>query len=276
MDILKTIIPAAGKGARFAPYTTVIPKEMLPILNRPAIHYALEEVLLSGIESLFMVTSKKKECMVDYLEQAAGKHESRFHIGYVRQNEPRGLGDAVRLARPLIGKEYFTVLLPDDLIFSDQPGLLQLMRVARQERASVIAVQEVAPELVSNYGIVAIKKQITPNLFQVSHLVEKPQAHTAPSNLAVVGRYVLSHKIFAALDEVDQYSDAEELQLTDAITTMMRNNERVFAYKLHGTRYDIGTPAGWLNANIGIGLTTPSIAQSILPYHQPSLRNLTT
>jgi UTP--glucose-1-phosphate uridylyltransferase len=150
----------------------------------------------------------------------------------------------------VIGKEYFAICLPDDLIVHETPGIAQLMRIAKQEKASVIAVQEMPLEAIGSYGVIGIKKQISPSLFQVSHLVEKPKPKDAPSNLAVVGRYVISSKIFQALDEVGVYAQ-KELQLSDGISQMIHNNERVFAYKIQGTRYDIGTPLGWLKAVVG-------------------------
>jgi len=283
MDISKAIIPAAGLGTRFLPYTKAVPKEMLPIINKPAIEYIVQEGISSDIHNFCMVTGRSKQAIANYFDTApeldyylreAGKEKlisgldrliRQAQFTYVRQSEPLGLGHAIWLARHTIGKEYFGIFLPDDIIISKQPGLAQLIRIARQEKASVIAVQEVPQECVSSYGIVAVKKQITPNLFQVSQLVEKPDAKDAPSNLAVIGRYVLSHKIFQALDDISSYA-SEELQLTDGITQMMKHNEKVFAYKIQGTRYDVGTPIGWLKATIGIALQDPAYAPHIRSY----------
>lgn len=260
MDIVKAIIPVAGRGTRFAPYTTTIAKEMLPLLTRPALHYSLEEAALSSMEAVYLVTASSKPEITTYSDQFFRQDEYRkVNVGYLLQREALGLGHAVYQARHLIGKEYCAVLLPDDIIVSQPPALAQLMRVARQERASVIAVQEMPPHLISSYGVIGIKKQITPNLFQVSNLIEKPSPHDAPSNLAIVGRYILSSKIFAALEHLDNYSDSE-MQLTDAIAQMLHNNERVFAFKVQGARYDIGTPLGWLTANVGFALQDPTLA----------------
>src|SRR5581483_9321439 len=184
------------------------------------------------------------------------------NFSYVRQPEPLGLGHAVWMARHTIGKEYFGILLPDDVITGKIPGLLQLIKLARQEKASVIAVQEVPIECISSYGVISIKKKITPSLFQVSHLVEKPAQKDAPSNLAVIGRYVLSYKIFDALKDISSYATGE-LQLTDGISSMMKNNEKVYAYKIQGTRYDIGTPVGWLKAIISLGLQHPEYGPAL-------------
>jgi UTP--glucose-1-phosphate uridylyltransferase len=277
MDICKAIIPAAGLGTRFLPFTKAVPKEMLPLLNKPAIQYIIEEGLKSEIKNFTVITSKDKQALAHHFDPSPElelllkeRNKSTLldeldaiirtaHFTYVRQPEPLGLGHAVWMARHTIGKEYFGIFLPDDIIVSPTPALAQLIRIARQEKASVIAVQEVPSECVSSYGVIGIKKQITPKLFQVSHLVEKPQAKDAPSNLAVIGRYVLSHKIFNALEEVTPYAIGE-LQLTDAISHMIKNNEKVFAYKVQGIRYDIGTPIGWLKATMGMALQDPAYA----------------
>lgn len=281
MDIIKAVIPAAGLGTRFLPFTKAVPKELVPLLNKPAIQYVVEEALHSDVNQFLFITSKDKEAIADHFD-VSDKLESILkerdqeqlladinkiirlaQFTYIRQSEPLGLGHAIGLARNSIGpKEYFTVLLPDDIIMGNPPGLAQLIRIARQEKASVIAVQEVPDECVSSYGIVSIKKQITPSLFQVGNLVEKPAKKDAPSNLAIIGRYVLSPKIFKALDEISVH-DNKELQLTDGISHMMKNNEKVFAYKVQGIRYDVGTPIGWIKSIIGIALQTPAYAPHI-------------
>lgn len=280
MDITKAIIPAAGMGTRFLPYTAAIPKEMLALLNKPAIQYIIEEGLSSNIKNFLMITSRHKQAIADHFDvgpeltqflkeknkleliHSIEKIAKSAEFTYIRQTEALGLGHAVWMARHAIGKEYFGVMLPDDIIVNKAPGLAQLMQIALQEKASVIAIQEVPNECVSSYGVIAVKKQISGSLFQVSSLVEKPQQKDAPSNLAVIGRYVLSHKIFPALDEVGRYSTGE-LQLTDGISQMIKNNEKVFAYKVQGTRYDIGTPVGWIKAIIGLALQDPSYAPHI-------------
>ena len=283
MDVTKAIIPAAGLGTRFLPLTKAIPKEMIPVLNKPAIQYIVEEGLASNIKHFLMITSSKKQALADYFDYSPcldmllkernksdlitelNKIIKKAHFTYIRQSEPMGLGHAIMQARHIIEKEYFGIFLPDDIIVAKQAALAQLIRIARQEKGSVIAVQEVPPECVSSYGVIAIKKQITPNLFQVSHLVEKPNQKDAPSNLAVIGRYVLSHKIFNALDDISSYA-TDEIQLTDGITQMMKHNEKVFAFKVQGTRYDIGNPIGWLKAIIGMALQDPTYAPYIKSY----------
>lgn len=293
MEINKVIIPAAGLGTRFFPYCKAVPKELLPIINKPALQIIMEEALMSSLNNFLIITRHDKN-ISNLFDPAPGlqallreRHQEELtsgiqriirtsNISYINQAEPLGLGHALWLARHLMGKEYCAIMLPDDLITSDQPAIGQLMRIARQEKASVIAVQEVPDEELSNYGVITIKKQITPNLYQVANIVEKPQPHEASSNLAVVGRYVLSYKLFAALEQLSTYAK-EELQLTDAITTMLHNNERVFAYKLHGTRYDIGNPLGWLKANLGYALNNSNYREPLkrfLASHEISLKDI--
>lgn len=285
MEISKVIVPAAGLGTRFLPYTKAIPKEMLPLGSQPALHFIAEEALASSLNKFFIVTGKGKESICDYFDHSATLEQllreqkkgnltasinsiiRAANFTYIRQPEALGLGHAVWMARHSIGKEYCAIMLPDDIIFSKQPAIGQLMRIARQEKTSVIAVQEVPTEDISSYGVISVKKQITPNLFQVGGLVEKPHPKDAPSNLAIVGRYVLSYKIFTALDQISTYATTE-LQLTDAISCMLHNNERVFAYKVQGTRHDLGTPLGWLKANIHHGLQNPEIAPKLRSFMQ--------
>ncbi len=283
MDVTKVIIPAAGFGTRFLPWTKAIPKEMLPLLDKPAIQYIIEESLSSGITDFSIVSSKSKQTLENHFDANPNlelflQERNKLNLianvekilrtanfTYVRQPEPLGLGHAIWTARNTIGKEYFGVLLPDELFFSRDPGLAQLIRIARQERATVVAVQEVPMDQISSYGIVGIKKQITPKLFQVSQLVEKPKQKDAPSNLAMIGRYVLSHKVFDSLKEMSTYA-VGELQLPDGISHMLKNGEKVFAYKIQGTRYDIGQPIGWIKAIIGVALQDPRYSSHVREY----------
>lgn len=289
MEISKVVIPAAGLGSRFLPFSKAVPKEMLPLLNKPAIQYIAEEALQSELPNFICITAHGKTAIQDHFdlsETHQGLLKDRqneilmssiervarlAHLTYVRQSEPLGLGHAIYQARHSINKEYFAIALPDDIIMSKQPALAQLIRVARQEKASVIAVQEVPTECISSYGVISIKKQITPNLFQLSNVVEKPQAKDAPSSYAIVGRYILSSKIFNSLEQISSYA-TDELSLTDAIAHMIQQNERVFAYKVQGTRYDLGTPLGWIKAVIGTALQDPHYA----PHVQRFLSQLNT
>ncbi len=281
MKITKVIIPAAGLGTRFLPFTKAVPKEMLPLIDKPAIQYIVEEAIASGINHFSIVTSRAKEAVENHFDANPGlefllKEKKQYHLlsstdkihqianfTYIRQPEPLGLGHAVWMARNTIGKEYCGVMLPDEIFMSKDPCLAQLIQIAHQERASVVAVQEVPLESVSSYGVIAIKKQITPKLFQLANLVEKPSQKDAPSCLALTGRYILSHKIFNALEQVSNYNNSGELQLTDGISQMLQEGEKVFAYKVQGIRYDIGKPLGWIKAVLGTALQDPRYARHV-------------
>lgn len=284
MEISQAIIPAAGLGTRFLPATKITPKEMLPLLDKPAIQYVVEEAVRSGIKDFVMVLNKTKKSIEDHFDTlvelqshltSRNKQESLDSIAkiielarfaYVRQHEPRGLGHAVWSAKHVIGNKHVAIMLPDDIIMGPVPGLAQLMKIALQERCSVIAVQEVPLADVSRYGIINIKKQISPNLFQIRDVVEKPSQIEAPSNLAIVGRYILSPDIFDALED-SKTGALGEIQLTDGIQKLLLSGEKVFGYKLQGThRYDVGTPLDWLKANIACALRHQAFGDDMLSY----------
>ena len=283
MVIAKAIIPAGGLGTRFLPATKTLPKEMLPVLDKPAIQYIIEEGVKSGIKNFVVVTGKNKSVIEDHFDtypelenflRSKNKEELLDGLSkiiyatnfvYVRQREPLGLGHAVWTARHVVGKEYVAVFLPDDIVVGQVPAISQLMQIATQEKCSVVAVQEVPLESVSNYGVIGIRKQFSPNLFQVKSLVEKPAIANAPSNLAIIGRYVLSPSIFEMLEE--QHTGAGgEIQLTDAIQSLLLSGEKVFAYKVQGTRYDIGNPLGLLKANLDLAIRHPKYAAQMMQY----------
>jgi len=279
--VTKSVILAAGLGTRFLPLTKSIPKEMLPILNKPAMQYIVEEGLGAGITNFLMITSSSKYAIANYFDFDRGleaylseknKREmissvdnilGKSHFTYIRQPKPLGTGHAVLMAKHCIDKEYFAIILPDDLFFGDTNLLESMIAVSKKENASVIAVQEVPMEKVSSYGVVKVKKQISSNVFEISQLVEKPKQEDAPSNMAIVGRYVLSHKIFDSIEKIKP-GRTGELQLTDAIMHMMQQGERILVYKLDGNRYDTGNPLGWIKAVIGISLKDP--------YYGPKVR----
>jgi len=283
MEVTKAIIPAAGLGTRFLPSTKAIPKELLPIIDKPSMQYVVEEGINSGIKSFVMVTGKGKDSIIDHFTSDAhlndlleGKKKDgllgnlpkiikKAHFLNVRQNEPLGLGHAIWSARHAIGKEYVAVMLPDDIFTGADPGLGQLIKIAIQEKCSVVAVQEVPREEVSRYGIIDVKKQFSPNLFQVRDLIEKPSVEKAPSSLAIVGRYVLSPHIFEAL-EYTSAGAIGEIQLTDGIQKLVLSGEKVFAYKIKGERYDAGTPLGLLKASILMALKNPKYSQAMLHF----------
>jgi UTP--glucose-1-phosphate uridylyltransferase len=271
MNITKAIIPAAGLGTRFLPYTKAIPKEMLPLLNKPAIQLIIEEGLASHIKEFNIILNDDKQAIKNHfspqptLEQKlkeVGKESllndvnaiiNSAHFNYIPQPIPHGLGHAVLMAKAAIGNEYCGIFLPDEIMIGQTPALAQLITIAQKYNASVIGVQQVPHEKVSSYGIIDIKKELESDIFEVAHLVEKPTLSQAPSNYAIIGRYVLSPRIFHSLETIAPGAGGE-IQLTDGITHMMNNGERVIAYVINTTRYDIGTPAGWLNANIAIEL----------------------
>jgi len=281
--ITKAIIPAGGLGTRFLPATKTTPKEMLPLLEKPAIQYIVEEGIRSSIKTFVVVTGKNKSAIEDhfdtfpelenyltarkkeYLLDEVNKIVNNTNFIYVRQKEPLGLGHAVWSAKHVIGKEPLAIFLPDDIIVSAVPCMAQLINIASQEKCNVLAVQEVPIESVQSYGVIGIRKQFSPNLFQVKELVEKPKPVDAPSNLAIIGRYVLSPNIFQSLEEM-RVGVGGEIQLTDAIQSLLLSGEKVFAYKIQGTRYDIGNPMGLLKANLDLALRHPQYSEHILSY----------
>lgn len=281
--VTKAIIPAGGLGTRFLPATKSLPKEMLPIFDKPAIQYIVEEGVKSGIKNYVVVTGRNKSVIEDHFDvhpelesflHAKSKSElldgiskivTNSNFIYVRQKEPLGLGHAVWSAKHVIGNEPVAVFLPDDIIMGKTPTMGQLVQIALQEKCNVVAVQEVPMEDVSRYGVIGIRKQFSPNLFQVKELVEKPRVAEAPSNLAIVGRYVLSPKIFDVLDQ-QHMGTGGEIQLTDAIQELLLSGEKVFAYKIQGERYDTGNPLGLLKANLDYALRHPRYAEAVLAY----------
>ena len=272
--VTKSVILAGGLGTRFLPLTKSIPKEMLPILNKPTMQYIVEESLGAGITNFLMVTSSSKYAIENYFDFDNGLESfltqknkkkaiesidailERSHFTYLRQPKPLGVGHAVLMAKHCIGKEYFAVILPDDLFFGKKNLLEKMIEISQKEDASVIAVQEVPIEKVSSYGIVKIKKQLSSDIFEISELIEKPAIEDAPSNMAIVGRYILSHKIFNSIESIEP-GRGGELQLTDAIMHMIQKKERVLVYKINGDRYDTGNPLGWVKAVIGVSLKDP-------------------
>ncbi len=282
MDISKVIIPTVGTHSHhFLPFTHVLPHALLPLNEKPALHYAAEESLAAQLRHFFIVTQKTQPAISSYFSMSNDtvshlKELGKEHLleeieriiriadfSYIPQEEFLGLGHALWLARHAIHKEHFGILLPHDIVVSKQSAMDQIIRIARQEKASVIAVQELPSECLSQYGVIGIKKQISHSLFHVSHIAHKPDNKTTPSHCAIVGRYVLSHKLFNALEEMTTYSVGEQLELHDAINNMIHNGEKVLAYKIQGIRYDISSPIGWIKAVIGLSLQSPHHAPAI-------------
>ncbi|ARP96271.1 UTP--glucose-1-phosphate uridylyltransferase GalU [Bordetella genomosp. 13] len=267
--IRKAVFPVAGMGTRFLPATKAMPKEMLPVVDKPLIQYAVEEAVAAGITDLIFVTGRNKRAIEDHFDSAPelendleNKNKQTLlaavrevlppHVNclYIRQRAPLGLGHAVLTAAPAVGNEPFAVLLADDLIDAEQPVIGQLIESAVARSASVLGVQEVPREETNKYGIVASQK-VDDRTERVTHMVEKPKPEEAPSNLAVVGRYVLEAEIFEYLRNTKSGA-GNEIQLTDGIAALMRDRP-VYAYRYEGTRYDCGNKAGMFEATVAYG-----------------------
>jgi UTP--glucose-1-phosphate uridylyltransferase len=288
MRVRKAVFPAAGWGTRFLPATKAQPKEMLPLVDKPIIQYGVEEAVAAGIEQVIVVTSTHKGAIEDhfdlnhelehFLEEKGEIEKLRqirsitdlAQIAYVRQKEQLGLGHAVLMAKDLIGHEPFAVILPDDVVVADRPCIGQLIQAYQQTHASVVAVMEVPPDETGRYGIIGSEPSEDPldhgRLHRVTGLVEKPADGEAPSNLAVIGRYVLTPKIFDKLEQTQHGADGE-IQLTDGIFGLMEE-QQVYAYEFEGTRYDAGTTMGWLKASVEIALARPDLGNSFRSYLQ--------
>ena len=269
MKIRKAVITAGGWGTRFLPITKSQPKEMLPLLNKPLIQYVVEEAIGSGIEQIILVTSLGKNAIENYFDRSfeleyfleqkgetkllkkMQKLSSLVNVCYIRQKEQLGLGHAVLATRDIIGDEPFAVLLPDDIIESGLPVLKQMIAIYEQYKTSVIAVQRISHQDIPSYGIIE-SKEVSPRIFQILSMVEKPAPEKAPSNLGVVGRYILTPQIFDAL-AVTNPGKSNEIQLTDALNQLLQQ-QLVYAYEFEGERYDTGTPLGWLEATVAFGL----------------------
>ena len=279
--VRKAIIPAAGLGTRFLPATKAMPKEMLPIVDKPTIQYIVEEAVASGIEEIIIVTGKGKRAIEDHFDfspelernlESKGKLElldkvrystNLADIHYIRQKEPKGLGHAVWCARNFIGDEPFAVLLGDDIVQSETPCLKQLLNQYEKTRSSVIGVQTVSPKETHRYGIIepAIQEG---RRYQVENFVEKPEPGTEPSNLAIMGRYILTPEIFMFLDQMETGAGGE-IQLTDAIQKL-NQIQRVFAYDFEGKRYDIGEKIGFVKTTIEFALQDEKLNSEVLEF----------
>lgn len=276
--VKKAIIPAAGLGTRFLPATKAMPKEMLPIINKPTIQYIVEEAIESGIEDIIIVTGKGKRAIEDHFDNAfelenklleTGKLEllkevqrsAKVDIHYIRQKEPKGLGHAVWCARRFIGNEPFGVLLGDDIVTGKVPCLRQLIEQYETTGRSVIGVQTVPPDMTHRYGVIDPGDHQN-RLYQVNNFVEKPKLGTAPSNLAIMGRYVFSPKIFEYL-ELHEKGAGGEIQLTDAIQKLNRE-EPVGAYQFEGTRFDVGERLGYILTTLSFALENKELRHPVL------------
>ena len=279
--IRKAVFPAAGLGTRFLPATKAQPKEMLPIVDKPIIQYGVEEAVASGIDQIIVVTGRDKRAIVDHFDisfelehylkdrgktrelQVVRKISDLVDITYIHQKEPLGLGHAVLMAKDLVGNEPFAVFLADDIIRSQTPAIKQMMDVYAQQQASVLALQRVEPDQVSRYGIVKVAKS-EGRVHEVVDMVEKPDRDKAPSNLAILGRYVLKPSIFGILETTHE-GVGGEIQLTDALRTLAQQ-EQVLGLEFEGTYYDVGTVAGFLKTSIAFALDRPGLREELLSY----------
>lgn len=281
MHIRKAVILAAGYGTRFLPATKVIPKEMLPLVDRPAIQHVVEEAVRAGLRQIILVTAGAKRAVEDHfdrefelerwLEQKGSGQQAEemrrlaemAEIVCVRQKERLGIGHAVRIARSLVGDEPFALFFPDDIIESEVPAIQQLMDVFYRHGGSVLAVQRLPREELSHYGIIE-PRQLEERVYQVLRIVEKPPASEAPSDLAAVGRYVLTPGIFAALERTPTGAGGE-IQLTDGIGLLI-GEEPVFACRYEGERFDVGRPLGLLKASLSMALRRPDLGPELRSY----------
>ena len=274
--VTKAVFPVAGLGTRFLPATKSVPKEIMTLVDRPLIQYAIDEARAAGIEEFIFVTSRGKSALEDYFDhspeleaalEAKNKPEllktlrgtdmASGAIAYLRQAKPLGLGHAVWCARRLVGDEPFAVILPDDVIAAETPCLQQMVEAHAETGGSMVAAMEVTPDKTSSYGMLDVAEDMGA-MVRMRGMVEKPASKDSPSNLAVIGRYVLSARVMGHLDEIDAGAGGE-IQLTDAIAREIADGNDVYGYRFKGQRFDCGTKAGFLQATVAFGLARPDL-----------------
>ena len=281
MKIKKAVIPAAGLGTRFLPATKAIPKEMLPIVDKPTIQYIVEEVIASGIEDVLIITGRNKGSIEEHFDRAVELEENleknnkeelleeikniskMINIHTVRQKDPLGLGHAIYCAKSFVGNEPFAVLLGDDVVDSEKPCLKQMLDIFEEYNSSILGVQPVGWENVNKYGIVSGNK-VSDKIYTVSDLVEKPDKDSAPTNIAILGRYIITPKIFEILENT-KTGVGGEIQLTDGLKELC-NIEKVYAYIFEGRRYDVGSKIGFLEATVDYALKRDDLKDSFKKY----------
>jgi UTP--glucose-1-phosphate uridylyltransferase len=278
MEIRKAVIPAAGWGTRFLPMTRAYPKELLPLINKPIIQYAIEEAVDSGIREIVIVTSAGNNAIRDYFKPnpelrflllkrgdkrmvaEMERLENLADITYVTQTERKGLGHAVPSAREAVGGQPFAVILPDDVVDAHEPVLSQMMKVAETYNSSVAAVESIDSPEIQRYGVI-LPEAVAPRVHKVLSLVEKPAPEIAPSHLGIVGRYILTPEIFDAIEATVPGWD-EEIQLTDSLTLLLKS-QSIYALEFEGKRFDAGRPAGWVEAQVALGLKNPEFGDAL-------------
>ena len=286
MRVRKAVFPAAGLGTRFLPATKAQPKEMLPLVDKPIIQYGVEEALAAGCDQIIIITGRGKTAIEDHFDvsyelekmlEERGKTEllsivrqisDMIHVAYVRQKEAMGLGHAVLMARELVGNEPFAVLLADDVIDAKKPCLRQMMDVFEESQCSIIATQEVNGPAISSYGVLDAQKiegKFDGRAFNVRSLVEKPKQEEAPSNLAIIGRYILTPTIFETLERTPLGAGGE-LQLTDGLRGLLSAGEKIYGYTFDGKRHDAGDKLGFLKATVEFALKRPDLGPDFAEY----------
>lgn len=280
LEVRKAVFPAAGFGTRFLPATKASPKEMLPIVDKPMIQYAIEEAERCGIREFIVITGKNKRSIEDHFDGAWELEETlkrkgkksllqeiqrlnHLHFAYVRQREQLGLGHAILCSRPFVKDEPFAVLLSDDIIEPDEDLLGEMLKCYRRYRAPILALQKVKDEEVSRYGIVR-GREIKENLFKIEDLVEKPAPSHAPSSIAIIGRYILTPEIFPLLETISPGKDGE-IQLTDALKALLKS-KTIYGYLFEGRRYDAGDKIGFLQATVELALKNPKVKREFSEY----------
>ena len=282
--VRKAVIPAAGLGTRFLPATKAQPKEMLPIVDKPTLQYIIEEAVASGIEEILIITGRNKKSIEDHFDRSvelemelekSGKEEmlkmvreisDMVNIHFIRQKEPRGLGHAILCAKTFVGNEPFAVLLGDDVVYNDnKPCLKQLIDCYEEYKTSVLGVQTVEPQDVNKYGIVG-GLHIEDRVYKVKNLIEKPAVEEAPSNVAILGRYIITPKIFEILENTKP-GKGNEIQLTDALLELIKH-EAMYAYDFEGRRYDVGDKLGFLQATVEYALRKKELRDGFIEYLQ--------
>lgn len=281
--VTKAVFPVAGMGTRFLPATKSVPKEIMTLVDRPLIQYAIDEARAAGIKEFIFVTSRGKGALEDYFdlapeleEQLRQKNKPELlealqstnmdsgEIAYIRQHKPLGLGHAVWCARRLIGDEPFAVILPDDVIAGEKPCLQQMVEAYEETGGNMVAAMEVSPDNASSYGILDVQTDMG-SMVRVKGMVEKPKAGSAPSNLAVIGRYILAPSVLENLNNIDRGAGGE-IQLTDAIAEEIENDNGVYGYRFQGQRFDCGSKSGFLQATVAFGLAREDLREDLSAY----------
>lgn len=287
--VRKAVFPVAGLGTRFLPATKAVPKEVLPLVDKPLIQYAIDEARAAGITDFIFVTAKGKSALEDYFDtspelvralKAKGKKDlleaiaptemPSGAISYIRQQEALGLGHAVWCARHLVGDEPFAVILPDDVIAAEKPCLKQMVEAYEEVGGNVVAAMELRPEQISSYGVIDPASH-DGRLVEMKGMVEKPKPEDAPSNLAVIGRYILTPRVMKNLEKMKQGAGGE-IQLTDAIADEIKVGRSVHGYRFEGTRYDCGSKAGYLQATVAFALARPDLRDEFAAFIQDAVR----